>query len=624
MADETTDIPTVPPAVPPTPPDEGFLHSLATAVGIDPEAVKSTAKAIWSDPVQAAKTIGGAQADEFVEAAKHPVKTARLALQGVISSITNPEAQATARDRFNEPGFVNKLQGAEEYVTSGLPMVGGGVVKSEEQAGAGNLPGATGTLTGVIAPLLAGEAAELPEKVADTIHEAGARARENMAARRESRIQEAKTGKVITIEPQKALGEPAKQLGAAPEAPAPAADGSSTAVPPDHTTFDSVGGIEVKAPDLVSADKIAPTIEHEPIGDSAGLVKLMDGGKEVGRARYTIPQEENPDTAAITAAHVEPTYRGQQHAQALYLRAADELRARGISKMTSDLQGTTTMDAARVWDALAAKGYPVTKIPSKPGSPGYTMDLTKPQAEPAPPEPQFEQALAGRGQLPGQTVNMAEAYGDTGQYIGGLKSPAPNRFLAPIPKKLKQTATAADNMNDPDTRFNAARHEAAHSVISEMLTPGSVNSTGLTAGGGVTDIQPPAGKTTVGQLSPDEVRNMIATSYAGGLSEPGGTTPMHSSGDLAARKQVLGGRADTMWQGIQRLATGGTGGTDQMLQGGQQSAEAKARVTALLADPAVQKHIDNVTSHIASKGHLSGPEVREIIKNQNSVLTSMK
>jgi GNAT superfamily N-acetyltransferase len=774
-------------------------------------------------------------------------------------------------------------------------------------------------------------------------------------------------GEIRDILKNKTAAPPEKNIPPVEKTPvaAPAADGSSTAVPSDHTTFDSVGGIEVKAPDLVSADKIAPTIKHEPIGDSAGLVKLMDGGKEVGRVRYTIPQEERPDTAAITAAHVEPTYRGQQHAQALYLRAADELRARGISKMTSDLQGTTTMDAARVWDALAAKGYPVTKIPSKPGSPGYTMDLTKPQAEPAPPEPQFEQALAGRGQLPGQTINMSEAYGDTGRYVSGLnqaprpgsedaednlvtnelqtplKEPyslevrdpdgtthtepveafspktaiaaakkqfpeaqewsiksfgervpsdkyavgtqqhlsmpasgdrsavhtvrhelshamvgqneglvqkgmlrhthpdsssdmrasvvwdgrdifqpgtqtikpekrsavvrtlmggiaadevfndlhraanhnfnissrgsdggqayqilralgdthedalefmhkqidagveyltqpavsgmikenegtreaglsrqyhySPERlrnmhletqrriehgdeqgvaerpddravgglaagagetdvaagegrvsqatgpatdekittadtrkvepayhpdlqkvvdehgvsdlpaaygasFIAPIPKKLKQTA--ADNMNDPDTRFNAARHEAAHSVISEMLTPGSVNSTGLTAGGGVTDIQPPAGKTTVGQLSPDEVRNMIATSYAGGLSEPGGTTPMHSSGDLAARKQVLGGRADTMWQGIQRLATGGTGGTDQMLQGGQQSAEAKARVTALLADPAVQKHIDNVTSHIAARGKLSGDEVREIMKP--STLTAAK
>ena len=44
----------------------------------------------------------------------------------------------------------------------------------------------------------------------------------------------------------------------------------------------------------------------------------------------------------------------------------------------------------------------------------------------------------------------------------------------PIPRVLKQTGT--ENMNDPDTRFNAARHEAGHAVISEALNPGTVYS----------------------------------------------------------------------------------------------------------------------------------------------------
>ena len=149
--------PPITPAAPVAPvaePNESYLHSLATSIGIDPEAVKSAAKAIWSDPVQAAKTIGGAQVDEFVDAAKHPVKAAKLAVNGVISSLDNPDAQATARARFNEPGLQNKLQGAEEYVTSGLPMVGSGLVKSEEQAGQGNLAGSLGTITGTVGPLV--------------------------------------------------------------------------------------------------------------------------------------------------------------------------------------------------------------------------------------------------------------------------------------------------------------------------------------------------------------------------------------------------------------------------------------------------------------------------------------
>ena len=113
MADDTTPTPASPstPAAPPVALNEGFLHSLATSLGIDPEAVVATAKAIRSNPIQAAKEIGGAQLDEFVDAAKHPVKTARLALRGVISGITNPEAQAAAKARLNEPGFQNKLQG---------------------------------------------------------------------------------------------------------------------------------------------------------------------------------------------------------------------------------------------------------------------------------------------------------------------------------------------------------------------------------------------------------------------------------------------------------------------------------------------------------------------------------
>jgi hypothetical protein len=191
---------------------------------------------------------------------------------------------------------------------------------------------------------------------------------------------------------------------------------------------------------------------------------------------------------------------------------------------------------------------------------------------------------------------------------------------APIPKKLKQSGH--DNMSDPATRAAAAEHEAAHSVVSEMLEPGSVNSTGLTTGGGVTDIQPPAGKTTVGQLAPDEVRNMVATSLAGGMMEPGGTTSKHASGDLAERKQVLGGAPSAMWQGIQRLATGGVHGVDPMLQNNQTLAEGKARVDALLADPAVQQHIKNVSSHIAARGKLSGDEVRAIMKPP--VLTASK
>jgi len=270
MADETPGTPVAP--APQAEPNEGFLHSLATSVGIDPEAVKSAAKAIWANPVEAAKTVGGAQVDEFVDAAKHPIKTARLALNGVISSITNPEAQAAAKARFNEPGFINKLQGAEEYVTSGLPTVGGGLVKSEEQAGAGNIPGSMGTLTGVVAPILTGAAEAGAEALPEKIHAAGEQARANMAARQEARVAEAKTGKVITLEPQKALPEAPKQLGPAPD------------------MFAEAGGKLVGPRALAEAPAVVDPIENLITSDKIGGKKVR--GATPKAVVDSFPEEE--------------------------------------------------------------------------------------------------------------------------------------------------------------------------------------------------------------------------------------------------------------------------------------------------------------------------------------------
>src|SRR5579864_5294053 len=154
MADETPVTPTATPAPAAPQPDEGFLHSLATSIGVDPEAVVATAKAVRQHPWTVAKEVGSAQAGEFADAAHHLRETARSALTGVASAITNPEAKAKAFERMKSPGLVNKLQGAEEYASSIVPFIGGNIAKSEEQAGAGNLPGMAGTLTGTLAPLV--------------------------------------------------------------------------------------------------------------------------------------------------------------------------------------------------------------------------------------------------------------------------------------------------------------------------------------------------------------------------------------------------------------------------------------------------------------------------------------
>jgi len=130
-----------------------------------------------------------------------------------------------------------------------------------------------------------------------------------------------------------------------------------------------------------------PTIEHvenaspfldpsKPGVPGQNIVRLMQNGKEVGRVNYKI----EGTTAAITGSYVDPKLQGKGYAQQMYLQAADKARAAGATSLTSDLQGSTTMDAARVWDRLTDKGHAVEKVPSKLGSPGYKMDLTQPGA----------------------------------------------------------------------------------------------------------------------------------------------------------------------------------------------------------------------------------------------------
>ena len=151
-----------PPATPTTPApasvDEGFLHSIATSMGLDPEQVVKTAKAIKTNPVATAKTIGSEAADEAQQIVEHPVNTAEQTLAGTRDLITNPEAQASAKARLTKPGIKNKAAGAVEYLESGIPVVGSNIVKADEQGLAGNVRGEAGTLVGTVAPFLTGEA----------------------------------------------------------------------------------------------------------------------------------------------------------------------------------------------------------------------------------------------------------------------------------------------------------------------------------------------------------------------------------------------------------------------------------------------------------------------------------
>jgi hypothetical protein len=181
------------------------------------------------------------------------------------------------------------------------------------------------------------------------------------------------------------------------------------------------------------------------------------------------------------------------------------------------------------------------------------------------------------------------------------------------PIKFRQNLNETESMADPDTRFNTARHEAGHAVVSELLRPNSVQGLGLDESGGYTLASPPMGKTSTKQLNPDEIRNLVAVSYAGGMSEPGGTTAKHVGPDQARRADILSGSATTPLSNFARILTGHTFGQDQFLQANEQQAEAKARVNALLADPKTRSMIDSLATMLNVKGTMSGPEVRAFL-----------
>ena len=169
-------------------------------------------------------------------------------------------------------------------------------------------------------------------------------------------------------------------------------------------------------------------------------------------------------------------------------------------------------------------------------------------------------------------------------------------------------------MNDPDTRFAAARHEAGHAVIAEAQNPGVVQNMELGDFGGRTTVSAPDGKQNPSDLTHDELRNMVATSMAGGLSEEGGTTPVHSSGDMVNREKLMGAKAGSLDDQLSILLSGHTQGPDPILQANQTLAEGHARANAMLADPETQERINSLATLLTQKGKLSGEEVRDHLK----------
>src|SRR5208282_100719 len=295
-----------------------------------------------------------------------------------------------------------------------------------------------------------------------------------------------------------------------------------------------------------------PTIEHEPIGRQGGLVTLKDNGKEVGRVRYTIPQEERPASASVTAANLEPEYRGKGYGQKLYLRAADELRQQGIPAMTSDLKGSTTMDAARVWDKLAEKGHPIEQIEStKAGSPAYKWDLTKPQVAPkaidfseiggktvkSPMEVSGTQNLEAFPQLPAEEQHLQQRQKEIEAGINPTNElPIPSAY-----QKLfgyPETKYAAAQKGAGYTWQNVRAHEAGHAIVADAKgfavgemgaaepNRGNLASMDVNYGKGsnpIPNVRSVPGKPGVYHISSDDmaprIKDMLSTLMAGGVAQ---------------------------------------------------------------------------------------------------------
>lgn len=238
-----------------------------------------------------------------------------------------------------------------------------------------------------------------------------------------------------------------EQLPAVPEA-----EGGEV---PDHIAFTKLGGKELRGPNsfgrtggpfgravdvahqvmrehgITGPEKVEPEITAEgPEWDRVHSA-VVDGNK-VGSVGYHLDPE---GTAQIYGSQVSPELRGKGIGQKLYQSVIEDARDAGASRITSDSTNTTP-DANRVWEKLREKGMPVEDITHANGKPGYQIDFehppeSAPEVLPEVPEAQHEATLARRGELPNQSVNMKDAYGDTGNYVGGHVEYRPQQFGVP-------------------------------------------------------------------------------------------------------------------------------------------------------------------------------------------------
>lgn len=143
---------------------EGFWHSLGSVFGITPEAMEAGRKRYEA----AGGDIHAAAKIALQDSLPHPVAMAKSAASAVGSEFSKGSQEGQmAADAAKRGDIMGALahsvgQGGHAAATVLAPVFGENLSKAGEQLGQGNIAGAAGTTTGLVAPIAAG--AVIPSK----------------------------------------------------------------------------------------------------------------------------------------------------------------------------------------------------------------------------------------------------------------------------------------------------------------------------------------------------------------------------------------------------------------------------------------------------------------------------
>lgn len=535
------------PAVEPSPAPEGVFHHIARVFGIDPDATVTAAKAFYKDPVQAAKEVvsqipattkasAKASAKDIAGNITDPEQRLKF-VTGMVQSSSEfgpegGELEGGLKDAAKS--IADKLHEHFKKTTSaGVPDEASTFTSSKAEP------------EPAPAPITPEHLTVHSRAVAKNLQDLGY-TNQQITNFNIDEIHQIITGKVPAAEwkgttphPEAEPAEPISaavsaepKVSATAETPA-ATEKTQDATLPDHITFDELDGQEVKAPDLNPPQRpgaFRTPIEPSPaeradrIEDLKSLTNSPNtieakNAKELLKTVYGVTGSEISPVVQSTTEWKPPAGLKEGIPSTAPVDTQIPLEKisvspRQYSAASSDIArgaGSHTTEPIRILHnpdngqflvedgmhrLVEAHQRGETTIPAKLWS-GYSdtvanvhgdqMDLSpnEPETEEGqePPAPQFDQTLARRGQMPGQTVNLADAYGDTGHYVGGLiqhrlaVNPE-NGNLEPQEQYIQRlgTTTGSDLMSIPQSRLiegstthDVISHELGHAVMAHLM-----------------------------------------------------------------------------------------------------------------------------------------------------------